>query len=243
VGTGIDSSYPGAGGALSRQRRTIQTMKLELNSTVILPDGVEAMMEDVVIDPAAKQISHLVLYIRHRSGDARLVPIEEISESDGRLHCNRALTEFPAVESTQFVKLSSPVDIAGDWDVGIEEISALPYYRAEFDDMGTPWTLETDDEVGITFHRIPKHRVEIRRRSEVTDAEDRTIGHVDGFVVDDADHVTHLVLEKGHLWGRHDITIPIGLVAATTSDRVRLSITAREVEALPRPRVHALWRR
>ena len=36
------------------------------------------------------------------------------------------------------------------------------------------------------------------------------IGDVDGFVIDAGEHITHVVLERGHLWGRKEVTIPIG---------------------------------
>jgi hypothetical protein len=42
------------------------------------------------------------------------------------------------------------------------------------------------------------------------------------------------VLEHGHLWGRHEIAIPIGAVAAVEDDAVELSLTKAEVGALER---------
>lgn len=220
------------------------SVKLELNATVLLPNGIDAVLEDVVIDPAARRVSHVVVNIPHHAGGVRLVPIEAISESGGELHCDRPIDELPAVEQTQFVELSTPIEVEGEWEVGVQDVSVLPYYRADFVGLeAPPWTFDSEDNVEVTFHRIPKDRVEIRRRSEVVDAEHETIGQVDGFIVDDTDHITHFVLERGHLWGRHDIAIPIGLVDSTKTDYVRLSITAQEVEALPRPKVHSLWHR
>jgi uncharacterized protein YrrD len=63
------------------------------------------------------------------------------------------------------------------------------------------------------------------------------IGDVDGFLVDD-DHITHFVLERGHLWGRREVTVPIGAVASVKSDVVTLSLSKDEVGALPSHRVH-----
>jgi hypothetical protein len=45
--------------------------------------------------------------------------------------------------------------------------------------------------------------VEIRRASEVFSSDDHRLGHVAGFVGGPDDRITHLVLERGHLRGRH----------------------------------------
>jgi hypothetical protein len=45
------------------------------------------------------------------------------------------------------------------------------------------------------------------------------------------------VLERGHLWGRREVTIPIGAVARVETDAIDLSLTADEVSALPEVRV------
>ena len=58
----------------------------------------------------------------------------------------------------------------------------------------------------------------------------------------DGDHITHIVLERGHFWGRRDVTIPISAVAEVKTDVVALSLTRDEVGALPASRVHR-WTR
>jgi hypothetical protein len=56
---------------------------------------------------------------------------------------------------------------------------------------------------------------------------------VDCFLVDHDEHITRLVLERGHLWGRRDVTIPIGAVAKVETDDVTLSLTKDQVGSLP----------
>ena len=80
---------------------------------------------------------------------------------------------------------------------------------------------------------MPKGEVEIRRTSEVMSADGHHLGHVDGFVVDGGDQITHLVLERGHLLERREITIPIGAVARVETDTVTLSQTLEDVRAQP----------
>jgi hypothetical protein len=52
-------------------------------------------------------------------------------------------------------------------------------------------------------------------------------------VVDPSDrHVTHVLLDEGHLWGEKRVAIPISAVAGV-SDGVRLNLTRDEVRDLP----------
>ena len=65
-------------------------------------------------------------------------------------------------------------------------------------------------------------------------ASDGSIGRVQGLVIDPADRrVTHVLLQEGHLWGKHRVAIPIGAVTTVDVDGVRLSLTKDEVRALP----------
>jgi hypothetical protein len=84
----------------------------------------------------------------------------------------------------------------------------------------------------ITSDRIPAGKVEIRRGEHVH-ATDGLIGKVQGLaVLTRGHHVTHILLDEGHLWGKRRVAIPIGAVASF-SDGVRLSLTRDEVRDLP----------
>ena len=63
-----------------------------------------------------------------------------------------------------------------------------------------------------------------------------------GFVVDQAGHISHVVLERGHLWGRREVVIPIGAVERVETDEVVLTLSKDEVGALESHRVHR-WRK
>ncbi|MGO9192320.1 MAG: hypothetical protein ACLP8X_28205 [Streptosporangiaceae bacterium] len=45
-------------------------------------------------------------------------------------------------------------------------------------------------------------------------------------------HVTHVLLQEGHLWGRREVVIPIGAVTGV-NDGIRLNITKQQVQDLP----------
>jgi hypothetical protein len=57
---------------------------------------------------------------------------------------------------------------------------------------------------------------------------------VQGLVVDPADqHVTHVLLQEGHLWGAKDVGIPISAVASIDGDGVHVSMSKHAIGELP----------
>jgi sporulation protein YlmC with PRC-barrel domain len=84
----------------------------------------------------------------------------------------------------------------------------------------------------VTSHSVPLGEVEIRRGDPVH-ATDGDIGRVQGLVIDPpSHHVTHVLLQEGHLWGRREVAIPVSAVAST-GDGIQLTITKQEVQDLP----------
>ena len=45
-------------------------------------------------------------------------------------------------------------------------------------------------------------------------------------------HVTHVLLQEGHLWGRKEVAIPIGSVERI-DDGITVNLTKKEIEDLP----------
>ena len=124
------------------------------------------------------------------------------------------------------MSMDEPIETDDGWDVGIERVMTLPYYSVQYD------ATDVSESAVIAYDRVPKDEVEIRRSSGVTSSDDHDLGTVDGFIVDD-EHITHVVLQHGHLWGRREVAIPIDLVRRVHNDEVVLCATRDEIEALP----------
>jgi len=78
---------------------------------------------------------------------------------------------------------------------------------------------------------VPTGEVAVRR-GDAVHAKDGWIGGVDGLVIDPAsDHVTHVILQEGHLSGSKHVAIPIG-AANRVEHEIRVDLTKKEVEAL-----------
>jgi sporulation protein YlmC with PRC-barrel domain len=210
-------------------------IRLELGRPVDCSDGSAGVLGDFVVDPTTKHITHIVVQPPHRHDEARLVPIALVELGGGEVHqialaCTRAeLAELAPPQRFAYLQLGDFLVEDPDWDVGVQDVLALPYYEAAGPD-GYAGVL--NPESGVVYDRIPKGEVEIRRASAVVAADGHDLGHVDGFLVE-GDHITHLVLERGHLWGKREVTIPITSVEKVETDLVTLTLSKDEVGDLP----------
>ena len=215
-------------------------MRLEIGDRVRCTDGVYGELADIVIDPLEKRVTHLVVQPEQGEGEARLVPIQLAKGRDDEqreieLECTLDEAQrFESVHEAAYLRLGESPAEDPDWDVGVEDVLAMPYYARS---RRRRIRASSTTHVTMYYDRVPKGEVEVRRASAVISADGHSLGEVDGFVVDADEHITHFVLERGHLWGRKEVTIPIGAVARVESDAVHVALSKDEVGALPAVRV------
>lgn len=212
---------------------------LALGAPVHCSNGELGELTDVVVDPRTDRVTHLVVAAQSGPGLARMVPIELAEPAAGdaqaiRLRCTvEHFGRLEPVETFVFLALGEAPKGGEDFDVGIETAFGMP---SGVDEFGGYAVASTGD-VGVSYDRIPKGTREIRRASPVLSSDGHRLGHVSGLLVGPDGHITHLVLEHGHLWGRRDVTVDIGAVAKVETDSVVLSATKDEVGAMPSVRV------
>ncbi len=221
-------------------------MRLELGSPVHCSDAPFGELADVVIDPIQRRVTHLVVAPPHRHDEARLVPIERAQaqapgQTDIRLdYTTDEVAQLEPVQRSAYLRLGEiPVEDP-DWEIGVTDVLALPYYGSMAPGsvgLGLP-PIGRDDHFTELYDRVPKDKIEVRRASAVTSADEHDLGHVDGFVVDQQEQITHLVLEHGHLWGKREITIPIAAIASIETDHVTLRLSRDQVGELDSVPVH-----
>jgi sporulation protein YlmC with PRC-barrel domain len=208
-----------------------ETTQFTIGAEATCTDGVCGEVTRVVVDPVARAVTHLAVEPKHRQGLARLVPLDlvDTATADGiRLRCT--LAEFDALdpaEETQFV-----LGADGYGPYGASQVMSWPYYGLGAG-MGVGMGLGLGNiSQPVVSDTVPLGEVAVRR-GEPVHATDGDIGHVQGLVVNPADrHVTHVLLQEGHLWGRKDVAIPIGAVTGVT-DGIQLSLTKQQVQDLP----------
>jgi sporulation protein YlmC with PRC-barrel domain len=181
-------------------------------------DGVCGSVTQIVVDPLDKKVTHLVVEPDHRQGLGRLVPVEWVEAGVDKvgLRCTKAdFEKLERAEETQFLP-----GVEGYPGYDPEQMLLWPYFGGN---ITVPGTVDT----------LPVGEVAVRR-DEPVHATDGEIGRVEGLVVDGRNHhVSHLLLQEGHFFGRKEVAIPIAAVSVVGEEGIRLSISKQEVADLP----------
>ncbi len=192
-------------------------------------DGPCGEVSRVVVNPVARSVTHLVVEPEGRLGLGRLVPLDLVDATAEEVRLRCTLEEFEGLESaeeSQFVPGTQ-----GYGAFGPEQVVSWPYY-------GLGGTGVSGDELAgvsqvVTYDTVPLGEVEVHRGDPVH-ATDGNIGRVQGLVIDSRNrHVSHVLLQEGHLWGRKEVAIPISAVTGIDEDGMKLSLTKRQVQDLP----------
>ena len=130
---------------------------------------------------------------------------------------------MPHAEENDFLPGGS-----GYADYEAHELYYWPYFGIE----GGPDPLVANASGIVTHDTLPPGEVGVRRGDRVH-ASDGEIGRVEGLVVEPGrGHVTHVLLQEGHLWGRKEVAIPIGAVERM-ADGITVAMTKHEIGDLP----------
>jgi sporulation protein YlmC with PRC-barrel domain len=193
-----------------------ETTQFRIGADATCTDGVCGELIRVVVDPVARAVTHLVVEPKHRQGLGRLVPLDlvDTTTDEIRLHCT--LAEFEKLDFAEETHFFPGDSSYPDYDP--DEVLYWPYSVGLYN-------------VPITHDTLPLGEVAVRRGEQVH-ATDGNIGRVQGLVIDPRDHhVTHVLLQEGHLWGRKEVAIPISAVTRVDNG-IRLNITKKDVEDL-----------
>ena len=197
-----------------------------IGSAAECSDGPCGAVSRVVVDPVARELTHLVIEPEHRSGLGRLVPLDLVETGSGQVRLRCTLEEFkamPRAEETDFLPGGS-----GYQDYEQHEAFYWPFYGLE---GGADPALANASGI-LTRDTLPPGEVGVRR-GESVHATDGEIGRVEGLVIEPANgHVSHVLLEEGHLWGRKQVAIPINAVTRMDGG-ISVNLTKREIEDLP----------
>jgi hypothetical protein len=208
--------------------------RLDFGSPVSCSDGGVGELGDVLVDPGTRRLTHVVVLTS--DGEARLAPTELLAGGGGgqdlALGCTAA--EFGQLETIRefaYVDIGQLPEPDLESDVGVEDVLSVPY--PDLGEFGG-YVGEFDSSAAVTYDRIPKGTVEIRGSSVVLSADGHDLGSPEAVLVDDVGTITAVVLERGHLWGKRDVTIPVDAAATLETDLVTVGLSRDGVDALPR---------
>ena len=177
-------------------------------------DGYCGEVRRLIIDPAARTVTHLVIQPGHRKEAGRLVPVDLVDTTAGDIRLRCTIAEFDQLDPAE------EADVVEGRGLGIPNPTGQP-------PMGIPHLARvTVEEV------VPVGEAQVRPGDHVH-ALDGEIGQVHGFLVNPDDHqVTHVLLREGRFWGHKEVAIPVS--AVTRFDLgIRLNLTKEQVGDLP----------
>jgi len=196
-----------------------ETERFTIGAELSCADGPCGTLTRMVLDPVADVVTHLIVQPRREREPARLVPVELVDSAADEIRLKCAAADFYSLDPAKEEQFIGSDDDVPDYRT--TDTVAWPYFGYR----GARGHLEADDA-------IPPGEVEVQRGEHVN-ATDGHIGQVEGLVIDPASHhVTHVLLQEGHLWGRKQVTIPISTVTRV-ADRIEVNLTKQQVQDLP----------
>jgi hypothetical protein len=200
--------------------------ELPLDAKVTCTDGHGGTSVAVTISLEGKVISNIV--VEDTSGSQRLVPFKIVAKTSHNeiwLDCAEdELKEMPLFLVTEFVERAPQqsgdwAEEKGEWEDGVDVSS----FEMTTEAYGMPVEVERVPEGEVSFHRS----VEI-------EATDGHIGKVEKFIIEpESGQITHIVLQKGHLWGKKDVMVPLSAVDSVDYDSVYLNVDKKAAEDFP----------
>lgn len=209
-----------------------EVTRFEIGATVRCSDGVCGKLLSAVVDPVARVATHIVVEPEHRWGLGRLIPLDQVAGTNGDVQLRCTLAEFERYESAEETEFLT--EAGAEW--GYQgQVLTWPYYGLGLGRLGGLDDYGGNAPQPIVYDKLPVGEVAVRRGQPV-EATDGRIGKVQGLVIDPSDgHVTHVLLQEGHLWGRREVTLPISAVASVGAgdEGVRLNLSKDDVDQLP----------
>jgi sporulation protein YlmC with PRC-barrel domain len=201
---------------------------LALGGEAVYGDENAGELLAVVIDPAARAVTHLVVEPKGRSGLARLVPLDLADlagAAAGRipLHCTEA----------EFENLDAAEETLAEFTLGYEVPVQLipPGWRGAGGPAVEGATIPRIPEKE-TIDIVPEGEVEERRGGHVH-ATDGDIGQLAAIRLDpDTRQITHVLVREGRLVAHKNVAIPFEVVTGF-DDGIRVSLTRHEIRDLP----------
>jgi uncharacterized protein YrrD len=210
-------------------------MNLALGTTVRCSDGAVRELADIVVDGPGRRVTHLVVQPKRQHEEARLVSLELVGEDANggvSLFCTaETLDGLERVHEYAYLPAGQQPEENPQWDVGVEDVLVVP--SVEPLDMAEP---ELDPNVNLMYDRVPKGEVELRVTSSVYSKDEHRLGSVNGVVVGEDGVITMLALQRGHLWWRREISVPVDAIGSLENDVVTLAVDKSELKRSPSQR-------
>ena len=210
--------------------------EISLDAKVVCVDGECGKSTHVIIERNSQKVTHFVVKVSDLLESHKyLVSIDQVVRTTAEsiaLSCTK--DELAAMPSFTEMRFLNPVTYKYEALENFSEkaIADRTSYLMWSDptmgaDMSTDiFSMPVEEEI------VPAGEIAIHRGASV-EATDGHIGRVEEFLLDPKDqHITHLVLEEGHLWHKKELTLPIRAIARMDEDYIYLNLDKEAVRSL-----------
>jgi uncharacterized membrane protein len=194
-------------------------------------DGTFGESVTVVVNPVSGKVTHLVVqHPRIPAPAQRLVPMDQVFETTPdlvRLRCTQEeLAQMPPFIETHYVETEAIQEYPTAF-YGGDPTWESHYYLSPYVTMPQTRSIPVDEEL------VPPGEVAVHRGTLV-EAVDGYIGRVRDLVIDPhSERISHFVLQRGHLWGKQEITLPLTAIDRVLDDTAYLKLDKQSVGLLP----------
>jgi len=208
-----------------------QIMPFRIGADASCTDGACGQVSRIIVNPVAREVTHLAVDPKHRQGPGRLVPVDLVDATTGQIRLRCTLAEFRTLQPAQETESVPDLDPTGHQHSASNQVKWVLLAIGPWSARRDPSRPEAAQQA--TVDSVPSGTVDIHRELTVC-ATDGEIGQVQGLVVEPGGHqVTHVLLQKGHLPGRKEVSIPISAVTKIGTFFIHLSLTKHQVKDLP----------
>lgn len=209
--------------------------EIPLNATVFCLDGEYGKSSHVIIEQKSQTVTHFVVKSSGLIESQKyLVSIEYVVETSSdsiKLSCTKEeLSRFPPFTEMRFFNAATskfePLQNFGEETI-YDNSAYLLWSNTSFGSDMLSMPIESE--------LIPAGEIAVHRGASI-EATDGHIGKVEEFIIDPEDkHITHLVLQKGHLWHKQELTLPLSAIANMEEDYIYLKLDKESVKSLNLP--------
>ena len=206
-----------------------QAMTFWIGADASCTDGACGQVSRLIVNPVTREVTHLAVDPKHRHGPGRLVPVDLVDATTGQIRLRCTLAEFQTLRPAEETESVPDLDPTEHAHARVQTQLRMA--------GGVVWPVRSPDgpkaPPEVSVNSVPFGEVEVHRELTVC-AADAEIGQVQGLIVEpDGHHVTHVLLQEGHMWGRKEVAIPIGAVTKIGTLLIHLSLTKHQVKDLP----------
>jgi uncharacterized protein YrrD len=203
-------------------------------------DDKVGSIEQVVVDPRTKEITHVIVRQGVLFTEDKVLPIEMIAAATEERVTLKAEVEdwetIPKFEETHYVRavaaVGSPVA-----SPGLQVSAAWPLYYLPANEPGKellPHWNETPNPgyASQTSRNVPEDAVVLEKNATVISADDEHVGDVaEVFSNQETDRITHLVISRGLLF-KEERLIPVSWIDKVEEEKIYLAVESSVLDRL-----------